>query len=103
MSNNERRSLVEGLKATPSKIDPELEKTFVFGSKEAPPAEPLTPPKPNPSQSITRSPLSTRIRSDLSTSLKRASLERELANTQPHTVQDILEEALSNWLSTHGY
>lgn len=50
-----------------------------------------------------RSPLTTRIRSDLATALKRASLERQLAGEKPNTLQEILEEALEPWLKEKGY
>jgi hypothetical protein len=48
-------------------------------------------------------PLTTRIRTDLATALKRASLERQLSGEKPNTVQDILEEALEPWLKGKGY
>ena len=100
----DRRSLVEGLKQTPA-VDPLKEKEFVFQNKQptsgegasatstTPPAQPL----------VAKSPLSTRIRSDLAAALKRASLERQLQGLEPHTVQDILEVALEPWLKTSGY
>ena len=59
--------------------------------------------QPNTTPIQSRSPISTRIRSDFAAALKRASLERRLAGTHPHTVQDILEEALEPWLRTNGY
>lgn len=98
----ERRSLVEGFKATPS-VDPNVEKAFVFGSKAAEPV--ATAPKPvaaAPTQ-VTRVPLSSRVRTDLSAALKRASLERQLNNESPNSVQDILEAALEDWLKANSY
>lgn len=103
---NERRTLIEGLKNTPT-IDPKIEKDFVFKSKAPvaddgtamPPAAATSPTAPI----ISYSPLSTRIRSDLATSLKRASLERQLAGLEPNTVKDILEQILEPWLKTNGY
>ncbi len=118
-----RRSLADGLKSTPT-ANPEKEANFVFGdtnpksapAKKAPkpkpqPAEqkptPQTPPdapsEQQPEQSLGRSPLTTRLRSDIGTALKRASLERQLAGQSPHTVQDILEVVLEPWLKSHGY
>jgi hypothetical protein len=96
---SERRPLVEGIKpATP--VDPNLEKQFVFGTttKPEPPVliEKAIPP-------LGRSPLTTRIRADYATALKRASLERQLNGTTPNTLQEILEEALEPWLKAHGY
>jgi hypothetical protein len=95
---HERRSLVEALKQTPP-IDPKIEKEFVFQAK--PPVHTEPPPTPSPS-TVSRSPISTRIRSDFAAALKRASLERQLAGIEPHTLQDILEEAIEPWLKTNG-
>jgi len=118
-----RRSLADGLK-TPPKADPEKEAAFVYGEKQAkserpkktdkPKPQPTeqaptpssasdVPPEPQPEPSLGRSPLTTRLRSDIGAALKRASLERQLAGLTPHTVQDILEEALEPWLLSHGY
>lgn len=99
---HERRSLVEALKQTPT-VDPKIEKEFVFQAKPLAQSEP--PPSiatPAPS-TVSRSPISTRIRSDFAAALKRASLERQLAGIEPHTLQDILEEAIEPWLKTNGY
>jgi hypothetical protein len=94
----ERRPLVEGLKPVNPPLDPKVEKQFVFGevtSKE-PEVEKVQPVK-------TRAPLTTKIRSDFATALKRASLERQLNGTVPNTLQEMLEEALEPWLKKHGY
>lgn len=96
----DRRSLVEALKQTPA-VDPRVEKEFVFQAKPPALSEP-TPSTPSPS-TVSRSPISTRIRSDFAAGLKRASLERQLAGIEPHTLQDILEEAIEPWLKTNGY
>lgn len=90
----ERRTLTEGLMATPPAIDVSLEKKFVFGGKEK--VEPAAP-------AVGRSPISTRIRADFAATLKRASLERQLQGVEPHTLQDILEEAIEPWLRANGY
>jgi hypothetical protein len=88
--------LIDGLKATPPAIDPGKEKNFVYSQKtpEAPPA---------PTVTMNRVPLSTRVREDFAKALKRASLERQLKNVEPHTLQDILEEAVEPWLKANGY
>lgn len=91
----ERRSLTEGLKATPEPVPTREEKQFVYGTASATPAN-ATAPK-------TRLTVSTRLRSDYATALKRASLERQLEGVEPNTLQDILEEALEPWLRGHGY
>ena len=89
----DRRPLVDGLKPVPQPVDPGLEKQFVFRGRPAPTAEP--PPA--------RAPITSRIRADYVTALKRASLERQLAGQTPHTLQEFLEEALGPWLERHGY
>jgi hypothetical protein len=103
---SERRSLTEGLKATPAPINAELEKAFVYGAKAAAasptPAPPVTPP-PVQSSVTSRVPISTRMRSDFATALKRASLERQLNGVEPNTLQDILEAAIEPWLKSNGY
>jgi hypothetical protein len=107
----DRRSLVEGLKT--ATIDPMVEKEFVFNGKPKtqPPThvEPAPAPKEfaegkgPPANQIVRSPLTTRIRADFATALKRASLQRQLGGQTPNTLQDILEEALEPWLRSQGY
>jgi len=92
----ERRSLTEGLKAAPPPIDVSKEKTFVFGDKE--PAKPSVA-----APTLSRVPISTRIRDDFARALKRASLERQLEGREPNTLQDILEEAIEPWLKINGY
>lgn len=104
----ERKSLVQGLK-TGTTADPSREKAFVYGdSPKATPADSViateTPPaKGQTGSSPGRLPLTTRIRADYATALKRASLERQLSRTKPNTLQDILEEALQPWLRSNGY
>ena len=97
----ERRSLIEGLKTTPT----EAEKAFVFSASASstPPGEVSAANTTPPVAAQTRSPVSTRIRTDFATALKRASLERQLAGTMPNTISDILDEALEPWLKTNGY
>ncbi len=104
----ERKSLVEGLK-TAGTVDPSREKAFVYGdSPKAKPAETAVvsearPAKARTASTVSRVPLTTRIRSDYAAALKRASLERQLHGVQPNTLQDILEEALQPWLRANGY
>jgi hypothetical protein len=92
----ERRSLTEGLKPVPRSV----EEAFVHNANPKP-AEELPPPTRR--TTVDRSPLTSRIRADLATALKRASLERQLNGVEPSAVQEILEEALEPWLRTHGY
>lgn len=105
----ERKSLMEGLKTT-SSVDPALEKEFVFGDQAKPKLATPAPAAPEKREakaqvgnSISRAPLTTRIRTDYSEALKRASLERQLSATFPNTLQEILEEALEPWLRSNGY
>jgi hypothetical protein len=97
---SERRPLVEGLKPLTPAVDPVIEKQFVFGGTPKVEA-PIIVEKVAATQS--RAPLTTRIRADFATALKRASLERQLNGTTPNTLQEILEEALEPWLKSHGY
>jgi hypothetical protein len=108
----DRRSLVAGLKAE-SSVNPEVEAQFVFANKPKAdqPAQPQTPPpasearegKGQTGNSVSRVPLTTRVRSDFAAALKRASLERQLEGVYPQTLQDILEQALEPWLRANGY
>ncbi len=94
-----RRNLIEGLKTTPAPVDTSLEKDFVYANKPTP-AQSTTPTTPT----ITRIPISTRMREDYSEALKRASLERQLKKVKPQSsLQDIFEEAVEPWLRSNGY
>ena len=94
---SERRSLIEGLQATPAALPANKEREFVYsepsGAGEGHPA---------PTRPIARSPLTTRIREDYLRALKRVSLERQIAGTTPSTLQDLLEQAIEAWLRKHG-
>jgi hypothetical protein len=89
----ERRSLSDGLKPPAPAVDPEVAKQFVYGDKAPQAATPT----------VSRVPLSTRIRSDFFAALKRASLERQLSKSEPHTLIEILEQAIEPWLKSNGY
>ncbi|MCC6228546.1 MAG: hypothetical protein IT432_04890 [Phycisphaerales bacterium] len=91
----DRRTLTEGLKATPPPIDTSKERDFVFAGKE--------PPTNGGAAALGRTPISTRVRADFALLLKRASLERQLKAIEPHTLQDILEQAIEPWLKSNGY
>ncbi len=95
---SERRSLTQGLKATPATLDGSAEKKFVFGTEALPPAPPAQ------AQAQTGStPVSTRLRADLVAALKRASLERQLQGIEPSSLRAILEDAIEPWLKGQGY
>lgn len=91
------RSLIEGLKATPEPVDPVREREIVYGAK----AEPI--PSPKAARKQPKASLNTRVRADFAAAVKRASLQRQLKDEYPNTVQDILEEALEPWLKANGY
>lgn len=110
----ERRSLVDGLKTDPE--TQQREEEFVFGSQrkaDAPSAplakaDAIATPIAAPASRILpqmtgRIPVTTRCRPEVATALKRASLQRQLAGVEPFYVQDIMEEALENWLRDQGY
>jgi|SRR5579863_9557887 len=97
----DRRPLVEGIKEPNPPIDPVKAREFLDGARSkagsgTTNASPTTP-------TVARSPLSTRIRNDFTAALKRASLERQLKGVEPHTLQDILEQAIEPWLKSNGY
>ena|ERR1700722_11114344 len=98
----ERRSLTDGLKTTTQApvIDPVLERQFVRSGASAVTNAPTPSTSANP---IRRVSFSTRMRSEYSEALKRASLERQLKEIEPNSVQDIIEEALEPWLRNNGY
>jgi hypothetical protein len=89
----ERRSLSDGLKTPPPAVDPAVAKDFIYGEKAAHATVPT----------VSRVPLSTRIRADFFAALKRASLERQLSKQEPHTLIEILEQAVEPWLKSNGY
>lgn len=98
----ERRSLTDGLKATPP-VDPAVAREFIHAGKSPASVPTLAPPPEQPAPAIGRAPISTRIRADYAVALKRASLERQLKGVEPHTLQDILEQAIEPWLRANGY
>jgi len=97
----ERRSLIEGVKPPAPPVNPKLEENFVFGQKSRGGETAVVPSTTTPV--ISRTPLSTRIRTDYSKALKRASLDRQLKGVEPNTLCDILEQAIEPWLEANGY
>jgi hypothetical protein len=96
----ERRSLTEGLKATPA-VDSRTAKAFIYAednNAETPPTASFPPSTP-----LSRVPISTRMRADFASALKRASLERQLNGIEPYTLTDIFEQAIEPWLKSNGY
>jgi hypothetical protein len=97
-----RRALTEGLKPTAAPVDPSKEKAFVFSDNKGKGPELSTATATVPAIPA-RVALSTRMRGDYATALKRASLERQLGGVEPHTLTDILEQAIEPWLRANGY
>lgn len=87
------------------------EKQFVFGGRVAETANeqatPVTAQAGAPAgreggnTSSVRVPLTTRLRPELAATLKRVSLERQLAGVHPFAVQDLVEQALQAWLAAN--
>src|SRR5262245_49081735 len=100
----QRRSLVTGLKETPT-VDSVAARNFIHGNEKPPvDAKPNTlSVTPKPAPVVGRTAFSNRLRDDLFKALKQASLQRQIDGIEPNTVQDILEEVLEPWLRTHGY
>ncbi len=105
---SERRSLVTGLDETP-----ELrakEEKFVFGDEAAKPETPLkeVSKEAEPQQQKIlpqmegRVPVTIRCRPEIASSVKRVALKRQLDGIEPFRMQDILEQALENWLRDHA-
>ncbi|MEO1526587.1 MAG: hypothetical protein AAFX06_14220 [Planctomycetota bacterium] len=98
---SQRRSLVDGLSDTPKVT--ELEKDFVFGEKaEVAAAEQKAPaPIEQPAMPQRKGLVSitTRCRPELASAIKRASLERQLAGLENSSIQDIVQQALEQWLA----
>lgn len=98
MTTTPRRPLIAGIAQSLPGVDPASAAQFITGESPAASPAPRTAADRTP-----RAPLTTRLRADYAAALKRASLERELAGVEPHTVQEMLEEALGPWLKVHGY
>jgi hypothetical protein len=124
-----RRSLVEEF-ADNEGIDPTAAADFVYNEKTPKAASPSTrqpqaksptveetpapPPLPpsvvaaaqvsssSPLTGVGRVPIGARVRTELASALKRASLERQLKGIQPFAIQEILEEAVELWLLKNG-
>jgi hypothetical protein len=106
-----RRSLIEGLTTIDAERRQQAEE-FVYGkdAEQKPAPAPQREPEPPKSantdilpQFLSRAPLTTRVRPEIATALKRASLTRQLQGQEPYHVQEIMEQALVDWLRGHGY
>lgn len=109
----ERRSLVEGVKQS-SKLT-EKEEEFIYGEKKPSGTSSSAAPVPGSDTTPTglasavlpqmngRIPVTTRCRPEVASAIKRVSLQRQLAGVEPYTVQDIMEQALEQWLELNSY
>jgi hypothetical protein len=128
--STKRMSLLEGLKRDEQEPSKELMQSFVKTGQlvarveKAPivesPAVPQEPekvvkvatvekaklpvvaPRPSRLNPVALVPITVRLRPELAGTLKRASLERELAGEAVYTQQDIVEEALQAWFKKVG-
>ena len=113
---SQRRTLVTGLEDTPDVKT--LERKFVYGDKlsakdTGKDTDASVPTATNPNTATNsddilpqyrgRVPLTTRCRPELATALKRASLKRQLEGREPARIQEIIEEAVKNWLVDNDY
>ncbi len=127
----ERRALIEGLKNIDPNIDVDMAEEFITAKKprqsttattasaprtappdaEKPPVQPALPSSvlaaaqvstSSPLTGVGRVPIGARVRTELASALKRASLERQLKGIQPFAIQEILEEAVELWLLKNG-
>lgn len=94
-----RRPLVEGLTESDEKLS-EAEKDFVYG----PEVETKEIESPQQKQTVLpkmegRVPITIRVRPEIGTALKRASLQRQLDGVEPSSMQEIVDQALENWLN----
>jgi hypothetical protein len=90
----------------------EQEKEFIAMAKTKSSGSTVTASQPpaaaQPVQAIlpqmtSRMNIGARCRPEIVMTVKKASLERQLAGLEPYTMQDILEEALQHWLTVNGY
>ena len=99
----ERRSLTTAVNSIPL-ADPDVVRAFVTQEKTLPPSQPRAAiPKPVPSfQPVGLIPITVRLRPEIAGSLKLASLERQLASAEFFSQQEIVERALTTWLTENG-
>ena len=106
----ERRTLVDGIKES-SKLS-EKEEEFIYGEKKpsgsSSTAEHVPQTAPNPVSAVLpnmtgRIPVTTRCRPEVASAIKRVSLQRQLAGIELYTVQDIMEQALEQWLELNNH
>lgn len=101
-----RRTLTDGLLDTPAVED--IERDFVYGREDQPKPEEDSIGNPRVSteilpQYVSRVPITVRCLPEIASMLKRISLERQLEGKELSKMQEILEQALVEWMRRHGY
>jgi hypothetical protein len=90
--------------STKRKEDAPMPRTALKEEAAPRPAFQSTPPAFNPQIALSGvMALNTRISAEISTALLTASMQRKLQRQNPFTQQDIVAEALTDWLRKHGY
>jgi hypothetical protein len=122
---SKRMSLVEGMRRDDDELDPATVDSFVKHGTVSEATEPkLTAsvgdvaPKPTHARQDSRDasarptsaamtpgliPVNVRVRPEIATALKTASLQRELQGIEPHSKRGIVEQALEPWLKRNGF
>ena len=102
----ERRKLTTAVKAIPN-ADPNAVLAFVTQERTPPRPVEAHPPVPTPiknsMQPVGLIPITVRLSPEVAGTLKRASLERQLAGSEFFSQQEIVERALVNWLAENGH
>lgn len=115
---NQRRSLNEALQTNRPQVEAFLSAGNPAVPTKTPDSASLDPPPPPQTPKPARKPdleaeldgrdgslvsLSVRVPQSLPSRLLRASVDRKLRRARPCTQQEIVTEALTLWLNTHGY
>ena len=100
------RKLVDAVVRTKEDISVE-EREFI---KTGVPSKDLTQSNVTSQQSTSvmpgmsgRIPLTARVRPEIASAIKKASLQRQLDGVTPNSMQAIMEEALEAWLNSNSY
>ena len=96
-----RSNLVELNDPLPEKSEPmEKPRTERLSSKSS---KPLRDKEPEPSPHHAQMTLSVRLPSEIPLKILRAATDRKIARVRPWTQQEIVAEALTQWLRKNGY
>ena len=102
----ERRKLTTAVNSIPH-VDPDAVRAFV--TQEKPPTR-LTEVPPSVATPVNKAfqpvgliPITVRLSPEVAGSLKRASLERQLAGSDFFSQQEIVERALVEWMTENGH